>query len=83
MAAPTAHPLGRYGRGGFVFMELLIGPKRRACALDPDAAKEFLEPGTELRVHQCKLDVGLEEAFLAPAVVALAFVAVGEHLFAS
>ena len=34
----------------------------------------------QLRVLEGELDVGLQEAFLAAAVVALALVAVGEHL---
>ena len=59
-----------------------------APALRPPIARQSLQRAcryarklrAELRVLERELDVGLQEAFLAAAVVALAFVAVGEHL---
>src|SRR5262249_19147937 len=58
---------GRWRRTDSVFQAIQVAP----------------EVGPQFRVRERQLDVGLQEAILAAAVVALAFVAVGEHLLAA
>ena len=60
---------------------MLQAKPRRSIQAKPQQV--LFEPSANLRVLQGQFDVGLQETFLAAAVLSLAFLAVGIHLLST